>query len=238
MLKISNLSKRFGHKVVLDNISITIDRGQIALFLGASGVGKSTLLRVLNNLEVPDNGVITLDDKVLDLSQVNTTHTVGMVFQQFNLFENLTVEDNIIFPLQKAAGLPHAQARARAHELLRQYELIDKAHEYPAQLSGGQKQRLAIARTIALKPRIICLDEPTSALDPLLTSFVAASIQELAHQGYIVLVASHDIKLLEKLTCTVYLMEHGKIVETAGSIDLRNNPAVYPKISNFVRGQK
>lgn len=236
MLSVINLSKKFDHKTILNNVTFSIADGQIALFLGASGVGKSTLLRVFNNLETPDSGTISLDGKPLDLLTVNQTHKVGMVFQQFNLFENLTVEQNITFPLEKAAGFSQQQARERAQQLLKKYHLADLASVLVTRLSGGQKQRLAIARTIALKPRIICMDEPTSALDPLLTSSVAESIQELATEGYIVLVASHDIKLLEKLKCTIYLMEHGEIVETAISTEFLTQPSRYPKIQQFVRG--
>ena len=120
--------------------------------------------------------------------------------------------------------------------LLEHYGLADKANAYPADLSGGQKQRLALARTLALKPQVVCLDEPTSALDPLLTAYVANIIQELAKEGYIVLVATHDTSLLERLTCTIYLMKEGKIVETARSQDLAQNPAAYPQIKKFIAG--
>jgi ABC-type polar amino acid transport system ATPase subunit len=236
MLRVKNLSKKFDHKIILNNVSFSIDYGHIALFLGASGVGKSTLLRIFNNLETPDSGSILLDDKPLDLTNVNQSHITGMVFQQFNLFENLTVAENITFPLEKAAGYSRQKAHEQAMALLEKYHLADKANMRVSQLSGGQKQRLAIARTVALKPRIICMDEPTSALDPMLTSAVAQSIQELSQEKYIVLVASHDIKLLEKLTCTIYLMEHGEIVQTAFSQDFLTDPQKYPKIQQFVRG--
>ncbi len=236
MLKISNLSKSFGNKKILDDISLSVDSGEIALLLGSSGVGKSTLLRVLNNLEVPDSGEITLDGTRLNLAAVNKTHVVGMVFQQFNLFEHMTVEENITFPLEKALGLSSTEAKKRAQELLANYNLKELAHHYASELSGGQKQRLAIARTIALKPQVICLDEPTSALDPLLTNYVADSIQQLATQNYTVLVASHDIKLLEKLNCTIYLMQHGKIIQSAKSQDFRVNKEKYPAINKFVLG--
>jgi polar amino acid transport system ATP-binding protein len=236
MLKIEHLTKSFNNRKILDDISLQVKHGEIALLLGQSGVGKSTLLRVLNNLEKPDAGTISLDGKVLDLSKVNQEHTIGMVFQQFNLFEHLSVEENITLPLEKLLHKSKKEAQEIAHALLKHYGLEDKASMYISQLSGGQKQRLAIARTLALKPKVICLDEPTSALDPLLTSHVAKNIQELANQKYIVLVASHDVALLDKLNCTIYLMQAGKIIESAPSSDFKEHRDKYPRINKFVIG--
>jgi polar amino acid transport system ATP-binding protein len=236
MLQINNLSKKFGHKIILDNVSLEVPTGHIALLLGASGVGKSTLLRILNNLETADAGQVELNGSRLDLAAVNKTHIIGMVFQQFNLFEHMTVEQNITFALEKALGLSKEKAHERAHQLLKKYGLEDKAHVYASQLSGGQKQRLAIARTLALKPKVVCLDEPTSALDPSLRTSVANAIQELAEENYTVLVASHDTSLIKQLNCTIYLMDQGKIVEAANSQDFWKNPASYPLIKYFVEG--
>lgn len=237
MLSIKNLSKKFHGKKILDDVSLQVKRGEIAVLLGSSGVGKSTLLRILNNLESLDSGQLFLDNKSLDAQTIIKKHLVGMVFQQFNLFDHLTVEENITLALEKVLGKSKTEAHRMAHELLKQYGLEDKAHDYISQLSGGQKQRLALARALALKPQIICLDEPTSALDPLLTTYVANNIQQLAKNGYIVLVASHDISLLDKLDCTIYLMDAGKIVETAQSTDLKQNPNKYPRIKQFVAGE-
>lgn len=231
MLEIKNISKQFGKKKVLKDISLTVKPGEIAFLLGPSGVGKSTLLRLLNNLETADAGTMLLNGKPL------TSAEVGMVFQQFNLFDNMTVERNITFPLVKVAKKSPEQARAIARKLLSHYGLADKADEYISQLSGGQKQRLAIARSLAMKPHIICLDEPTSALDPLLTNYVAQAIQELAKEGYIVLVTSHDIALLMQLNCTIYLMkEKGKIAQSATSHDYAKNAEAYPLIKQFIEG--
>ena len=224
-------------KKFLDNVSFEIKKGHVGLFLGESGVGKSTLLRILNNLaNANDCGTFYLDGQPLDLQMVNQTHTVGMVFQQFNLFEHLTIRDNITLALTQVMGKSHKQADAVAMHLLKQYGLEEKADHYPSELSGGQKQRLAIARTLATRPQIICLDEPTSALDPLLTNYVAKNIQDLAHEGFIVLVATHDIALLEKLTCTIYLMHNGTIVEQATSHEFKTIPQQFPKIQKFVMG--
>lgn len=238
MLSIKNLSKSFGDKKILDSVNLDVRRGEIAVLLGASGVGKSTLLRVLNNLEVADTGEIKLDGELIDLSTINQRHLSGMVFQQFNLFEHLTAEQNIRMGLERGAGFPSREAQEVAQRLLREYGLADKAKSYVSQLSGGQKQRLAIARALALRPQIICLDEPTSALDPLLTNYVAEMIQALARQSYIVLVATHDTTLLERLSCTIYLMSNGKIIESASSKEFYAHKENFPQIARFVSGQK
>ncbi|MGC2310261.1 MAG: ATP-binding cassette domain-containing protein [Candidatus Babeliaceae bacterium] len=235
MLKITHLSKKFDHKKTLDDISFSVAPGEIALILGASGVGKSTLLRILNNLETADSGTVLLDDKQLDLSHVNQTHVIGMVFQQFNLFEHMTVQENIIFPLMKSLNLNRHEAEKRTTQLLKHYDLEALKNVYASQLSGGQKQRLALARTLALKPHVICLDEPTSALDPFLKDFVAHNIKDLAQQGYIVLVATHDISLIEKLPGTLYLLEKGKIVESVPQKVFFEKPDNYPALKHFMR---
>ncbi|MDR3551310.1 MAG: ATP-binding cassette domain-containing protein [Candidatus Babeliales bacterium] len=236
MLKIENLTKIFGHKKILNGINLSVRKGEIAVLLGQSGTGKSTLLRTLNNLEKPDAGTIELNGKTLDLAHVAKEHTIGMVFQHFNLFEHLTVEENITLALEKVVGKTHQEAIIIAADLLKHYGLADKGDLYVSELSGGQKQRLALARTLALKPQVICLDEPTSALDPLLTTHVANTIQDLAAQGYIVLVASHDVGLLEKLDCTIYLMANGSIIESVESTAFKHNKAKYPMLSKFISG--
>ena len=238
MLDIKNLTKSFGNKVVLNNVSLSVARGQIAVLLGSSGVGKSTLLRILNGLDSYDNGTILLDGQILDTTKVNKTHTVGIVFQQFNLFEHVSVEENITLPLTVAQNKTKAHAERIAQDLLAQYGLSDKTRAYVNDLSGGQKQRLALARTLALKPTVVCLDEPTSALDPLLTAYVADTIQDLAKRGYIVLVASHDTSLLERLDCTSYLMKHGSIVEIVQSAEFKTDPNKFPLTKNFVSGKE
>lgn len=238
MLKIEHLNKSFHTKKILNDISFTVQKGEIALFLGSSGVGKSTLLRILNNLETINSGVISLNDTPLNLATINTTHTVGMVFQHFNLFDHLTVEENITLPLERVLKKSHADAQSIAHTLLQRYGLLDKKDKYALQLSGGQKQRLAIARALAMEPKIICLDEPTSALDPVLTSYVANNIQQLANDGYIVLVATHDTDLLKKLQCTIYLMSEGNIIETAHSQELYSNPNAFARIKKFIAGHE
>lgn len=238
MLRVHNLKKTFGTKHVVADISFTINNGDIALFLGSSGVGKSTLLRIFNNLESLDGGIITLDEKPLDIKRVNQDHTVGMVFQHGNLFDHLTVEENIMLALIHVMKKTPKEALEIAHQLLVKYGLLEYAKKYPAQLSGGQKQRVAIIRTLAMKPKVICFDEPTSALDPMLTNYVAHNIQELAREGYIILIATHDIALLDKLDATIYLMQDGTIIETADTKQFVKTPTAYPLIAQFVAGEK
>lgn len=236
MLKIEHLCKKFNGRAIVNNVSLTVKRGEIAVLLGSSGVGKSTMLRLLNNLETADSGVVFLDGKQLDLKTVHKTHAVGMIFQQFHLFEHLTVERNVTLALEKVLGKTAEQAHSMARNLLEKYGLLEKAQSAVSDLSGGQKQRLAIVRALALKPQVICFDEPTSALDPLLTSYIAQQIQELADQGHIIIVATHDMGLLEKLRCTIYLMKDGSIVETAFSEDLWRHKERYPRLSAFISG--
>jgi len=236
MLNINKLSTIINDLKILNNISLKVPHGKVAVLLGASGVGKSTLLRVLNNLEPLTSGTIELDDKSLDLKTVNRTHLVGMVFQHFNLFDHLTVKENITLALKTLLGKSKKEADTVATKLLRHYGLNDLSDRYPIQLSGGQKQRLAIARTIALKPKVICFDEPTSALDPMLTTSVANNIKELASEGYIILVASHDTTLLEKLDCMIHLMQKGTIVESANSEEFWVHKEHYPQINSFIMG--
>lgn len=238
MLKITKLDKCFNNKIVLDTVSMQVKAGHIALILGASGVGKSTLLRIVAGLETADSGTITLDGVQLNIKSHERNGLVGMLFQHFNLFEHMTVQENITFPLVRAANLSLKEAQDRAQSLLAQYQLADKADVYASSLSGGQKQRLALARTLAMQPRVICLDEPTSALDPVLTSFVAHNIQELADAGYIVLVSSHDTGLIERLTADLYLMDKGKIVETTATANFLKEQERYPRLSSFIRGQE
>jgi len=237
MLNLEKITKKFNDKLILDGVSLRIEKGDIAVLLGPSGVGKSTLLRILNNLETIDSGNIYYDNKKLNLETISKTHIVGMVFQQFNLFEHLTVEQNITIILEKVLKKSKDNAKKIAKKLLQQFGLEDKAKKFVSQLSGGQKQRLAIARMLSVKPQIICMDEPTSSLDPLLTTYVANNIQQLADQDYTVLVATHDTDLLAKLNCTIYLMDKGKIVESATSVEFFKNKDAYPQIKKFVSGK-
>lgn len=235
MLKITNLTKTFGSRTILDNVTLEIKTGTISVLLGASGVGKSTLLRILSDLETPTKGSVTFDGQ--PLKKLQSSHSVGMVFQQFNLFEHLSVEENITLALCKVQNKTAQEAQAVAHKLLKQYGLLEKKDTYAVKLSGGQKQRLAIARALAMQPRVICFDEPTSALDPRLTTHVAQNIQDLAQKGLTVLVATHDVSLLEQLDCTIYLMDAGKIIETTQAKAYYQTPQNFSRIHQFVTGK-
>lgn len=236
MFKVNKLSKTIRGKRILKDLSFEIPHGKIAVFLGRSGVGKSTLLRILNNLESYDNGSFSLDDVPLNLANINHTHTIGMVFQQFNLFENLSAEDNIIFTLTSCRGLHKEEAKPITSQLLERYGLQDHSKAYISQLSGGQKQRLAIARTLSVDPKIICLDEPTSALDPKLTNQVANYITELAEEDRIVLLTTHDMDLLKQLDSHLFLMDDGAIIESVSKSECMASPTAYPKLQAFLKG--
>lgn len=236
MLQIKKLSKSFGDKKIVDDVSLDIPAGSIAVLLGASGVGKSTLLRILADLETAEVGQILLDGNAINRVAQQKQHQVGMVFQQFNLFSHKTVKQNIMFPLEKVLNLTSQDAGARADELLAKFGLTDLANKSISALSGGQKQRLALARTLAMRPKIICMDEPTSALDPILTSYVADLIKGLAQEGYTIVIATHDTSVLDKLDCAIYLMQEGKIAEAIHSSDLVNNPEKAERIKNFIAG--
>jgi ABC-type polar amino acid transport system ATPase subunit len=238
MFIIKNLNKRYRDRLILDNVSVTVMRGEVALFLGESGVGKSTLLRIFSGLETVDSGTFLIDMQEVDHAFLHTKHKVGMVFQQFNLFDHLSVIQNITCALEQVQKKTSLQAYAIALELLNQFGLADKKDQFPAQLSGGQKQRVALVRALALKPDIICLDEPTSALDPQLSKQIAHTIQKLAMQQYMICIASHDPRLIEYINCTIYLMRDGTIIQTASSSQFKKHPEQFLLIKEFIQGHQ
>lgn len=237
MLEILNLSKTISGKKILNDISLKVRHGEIAILLGSSGVGKSTLLRVLNNLDNYDEGKFFLDDKPLDLNTVHQKHLISMVFQQWGLFEHLSILENIMLPLTITQKKTKEDAEKIAKNLLKEYHLEEQGHKYPKQLSGGQKQRVAFLRALAIYPQIICLDEPSSALDPLLTAQVAETINNLAKKGYIILVTTHDVSLVEKLHARVYLMSKGTIIESAKTEELPKKLENFKEIRAFMYGK-
>lgn len=231
MLTIKNISKSFRGKKVLDQISLQAAQGSIHIFLGSSGVGKSTILRVVAGLETADNGTITYNNQAIHPLDV------GMVFQEYHLFAHLTVIENITLALVQVKKLSQEQANQQALELLRNYELEHKKDAYPAQLSGGQKQRIALARALALHPKILCLDEPTSALDPVLTATIAQNITNLAKQGLIILISTHDTDFLKQIACNIHLMKNGSIIESGSTKDILADPVRFEKIKDFTEGR-
>jgi polar amino acid transport system ATP-binding protein len=228
MLKISCLSKSFNNKSVLKNITFTAAPGTITVFLGTSGTGKSTILRLISGLESADQGTLEFNSQPLEQKDV------GMVFQSFNLFPHLTVEENITLSLIHVFKKTSAEAQQIAKKLLQQYQLEDFSQAYPGSLSGGQRQRVALARTLATNPKIVCLDEPTSALDPILTMAVAKIITLLAKNGLTVIIATHDTDLIKQLDCTIHLMNQGSIQETASTKTLIENSSAYPQLKSFL----
>ncbi|MCK5632323.1 amino acid ABC transporter ATP-binding protein [bacterium] len=232
MLKIKNICKTIRKKRILYNISAIVRPGEIALFIGQTGSGKSMFLRTLNNLEEKDSGFVYLNDEKLQ-NIPGKKLKIGMVFEKFNLFENMTVERNISFVLENMKT-PKKIAQKLALQLLKKYHLLDSANDMASSLSSGQKQLLAIARTVSLKPPVITFDKPTSALDPLLTVHIANIIQNLAKEGFIVLVTTHDPMLLKNLNGTIYFLEKGQIIEKATSKTKR----FYPLINKFICGKK
>lgn len=231
MLSVKNIVKSFHNKIILDNVSFEVNPGEIVVLLGRSGVGKSTILRLLNNLEVVDSGVIELDKQHIDFSKV------GMLFQDFNLFAHMSVQDNILVPLIKVAQKSQQEALKITSDLLGQFGLKDQAESYPASLSGGQKQRVALARTLAMNPSLLCLDEPTSALDPSLKVEIAQMITKLAEQRLMVIITTHDIALVESLDCKICLMEQGRIVEVATTKELQQEGDKFEKVKKFMSGK-
>ncbi len=236
MLRVNHVMKKYGDKKVLNDISLQVKKGEIVILLGKSGVGKSTLLRTLNNLEAIDSGTIEINHKKMELKKIAQAHTIGMVFQQFNLFEHMTIIKNISFVLEKVLKKSFKQADIDARIILKKFGLEEHTAKYPSQLSGGQKQRAAIARTLSLNPQVVCFDEPTSALDPLLTTHMANIILDLVAQDYTVLIATHDTLLVEKLKGTIYLMNQGKIIEKADATDFYTDQSAYPQMRAFIRG--
>ncbi|QQR53644.1 amino acid ABC transporter ATP-binding protein [bacterium] len=236
MLAIKHLFKVYRKTTILHDINVSLYRGEIAVFLGKSGVGKSTLLRIIAGIEQADRGSCTLDMQPINTKVVHHSPQVGMVFQHFNLFEHMNVLRNITLALELVQKKSKTNAQQIALALLESFGLVEKAYAMPGQLSGGQKQRVAIARAIALKPSVLCLDEPTSALDPESGKMTIKILQELAQKQYTIAIASHDPRLLDQLDCTIHLMYKGAIIESASSTLFKKEPDNYPCIRDFIYG--
>ncbi|HEM4130018.1 TPA: amino acid ABC transporter ATP-binding protein [Streptococcus suis] len=216
IISIKDLHKYFGENEVLKGIDLDIQQGQVVVIIGPSGSGKSTFLRTMNLLEVPTKGTVTFEgvditDKSNDIFKMR--EKMGMVFQQFNLFPNMTVLENIILSPIKTKGIAKAEAEAKAHELLAKVGLPDKADAYPQSLSGGQQQRIAIARGLAMDPDVLLFDEPTSALDPEMVGEVLAVMQDLAKSGMTMVIVTHEMGFAREVADRVIFMDGGYIVE-------------------------
>ncbi|MDL2295048.1 amino acid ABC transporter ATP-binding protein [Ruminococcaceae bacterium OttesenSCG-928-D13] len=216
MIRVEQLSKKFGDNLVLDRVDEHIAPGEKVVIIGPSGSGKSTFLRCLNLLEQPSGGAIwfggaCITQKGVDINKVR--QKMGMLFQTFNLFPHLSVVDNITLAPTKLLGLSREQARAEAETLLERVGLLDKRDAYPPQLSGGQKQRIAIVRALAMKPELMLFDEPTSALDPEMVGEVLAVMKELAASGMTMVVVTHEMGFAREAASRVLFMDEGRILE-------------------------
>ncbi len=216
MLKVKNLNKSFNNKKILKNITFNVEKGDRLAIIGPSGCGKSTCLRCLNMLETPDSGDIIFDNINLmnnknKLSEIR--RHIGMVFQSFNLFLNLTVLENIILAPTKLKIMNKTESVKEAKELLKRFNLIDKINNYPEELSGGEKQRVAIIRTLIMKPKIILFDEPTSALDPEMVNEVEDVIKTIAFEGMTMIIVSHEMKFIKNVATKVMFLKDGSILE-------------------------
>ena len=235
-LVLKNITKNINHKIILSDISISLSAGDIAIILGKSGVGKSTLLRIISGLDESYLGSVIINDKIQTKGSISKT--IGLVFQDFQLWDNYTVIENITTPLQIVSKYSKKDAYEKGLRLLEEYELIENKNKKISQLSGGQKQRLAIARTIAMNVNIICFDEPFSALDPHLTRFIIEKIQYLQKQGYIILLTTHNVHILSKFQANIYFIENGKIEEEISTEMIHNNKNEKNKVFYFIHGQK
>ena len=236
MIDVKNLEKSFGTNKVLKGITTTIEKGDRVVIVGPSGSGKSTFLRCLNLLEKPTSGQIFLDgvkitDKDTDINKIR--QKMGMVFQQFNLFPHLTIEENITIAPVRLKIMGKEEARERAHSLLKRVGLEEKASAYPRQLSGGQQQRIAILRSLAMNPEVMLFDEPTSALDPEMVGEVLDVMAELAHEGMTMVVVTHEMGFARQVANRVLFMDEGIIEEENTPINFFDRPES-PRLQNFL----
>lgn len=226
-IHVSDLKKNFGKLKVLESVSVDIYEGEVVVVIGPSGSGKSTFLRCLNRLEDISGGTVIVDGNEISNKKININEVrenIGMVFQLFNLFENLTVMENLILAPVQLKKATKEEAKAKAIELLKRVGLEDKADVYPSKLSGGQKQRVAIARALAMNPDIMLFDEPTSALDPEMVGEVLAVMKELAREGMTMVVVTHEMGFARDVADRVIFMSDGVIVEEGTPDEIFTSP--------------
>lgn len=227
MIRTRNLRKYFGSNHVLRGIDLTIEDGEVLVIVGSSGSGKSTLLRCLNLLEKPTYGSVFVDDVDITQPHVNINkirQRIGMVFQQFNLFPNMTVLDNIKLAPKKLRKVSDRKANRRAKGLLEQVGLANKANEYPQHLSGGQRQRVAIARALAMEPEVMLFDEPTSALDPEMIGEVLDVMRDLAKQGMTMVIVTHEMSFAREVGTRMIFLDKGDIIEDGPPKQVMDHP--------------
>ena len=236
LIEVKKLTKKFGDHTVLDGITTDICQGEVVAIIGPSGCGKSTFLRSLNLLEIPTSGQILfegidLTDKSVDINKVR--QKIGMVFQQFNLFPNHTIKDNITLAPVKLGLMTKEEADKKAMELLERVGLPEKADSYPSMLSGGQKQRIAIARSLAMNPDVMLFDEPTSALDPEMVGEVLGLMRELAADGMTMVVVTHEMGFAKEVATRVMFINEGNIREENTPEEFFGNPK-NPRLCDFL----
>ncbi len=227
IIEFRKTSKFFGDLKVLDEVDLNIDIGEVVVLIGPSGSGKSTLLRCINGLERISGGDLVMDGVSVKAGKKQLRlirQEAGMVFQQFNLFPQMSALENVAFGPRKVRGLSAAKAREQALELLEKVGLQDKAGNYPSELSGGQQQRVAIARALAVRPKVMLFDEPTSALDPELKQEVLTVMRQLAQEGMTMVVVTHEMSFAKQVGTRLIFMEHGKISVDGDPREIIENP--------------
>jgi polar amino acid transport system ATP-binding protein len=236
ILKIEALRKSFGSDEVIKGVDMTVSASEVVFIIGPSGTGKSTLLKCLNLLDRPTGGAIYLEGREITAKDVNEDEVrqkIGMVFQDFNLFNHLTVMQNVTVGMRKVLGMDAGSALKRATAELRRVGMADHADKYPSQLSGGQKQRVAIARALGMNPSIMLFDEPTSALDPELTHEVLTVMQKLAEEGITMIIVSHEMGFAREAATRVVFMDEGVIVEEGTPAEVFGSPSS-PRTRQFL----
>ena len=234
LLTVKNLTKTYNKKNVLKNINFSVEEKEIVSIIGPSGSGKSTLLRCINRMVTPTSGEILFDRKLITSANIGEIRKeIGMVFQHFNLFENLTVLENITLAPVKLKLLSQAEAKKRALAMLKEINLYDKKDSYPISLSGGEKQRVAIIRTLLLEPRLILLDEPTSALDPEMTKEVIELIKHLKDKGITLIIVSHEMEFVKEFSNRIIFIENGKLILDSSYNKIINGEN--DRVKNFIQ---
>jgi len=236
VLHVEDIHKNYGKKEILKGVSFEINRGETKVIIGPSGTGKSTLLRCINQLTIPDKGKIWLEGEEVTHSKKGINQfrqKIGMVFQDFNLFDHLTALKNVEIGLVKVKKIDKKEAKEKAIEELRQVGLEEQANLYPAQLSGGQKQRVSIARALAMDPKVMLFDEPTSALDPELIGEVLEAIKMLAMKGMTMVLVTHEMGFARSVANEIIFMEEGLMLESGSPYEIFNNPK-YERTKQFL----